>query len=46
MYPLRPRPYRRAGIAWLPCAIGAQAAYPGRQVVVFTGDGSLTFSLS
>jgi thiamine pyrophosphate-dependent acetolactate synthase large subunit-like protein len=39
MYPLRPRPYRREGIAWLPYAIGA-----GRQVVVFTGDGSLTFS--
>jgi pyruvate dehydrogenase (quinone)/pyruvate oxidase len=31
--------------AGLPYAIGAQAAYPGRQVVVFTGDGSLTMQL-
>jgi pyruvate dehydrogenase (quinone)/pyruvate oxidase len=31
--------------AGLPYAIGAQAAYPGRQVVVFTGDGSLTMML-
>ena len=25
--------------AGLPYAIGAQTAYPGRQVVAFTGDG-------
>jgi pyruvate dehydrogenase (quinone)/pyruvate oxidase len=31
--------------AGLPYGIGAQAAYPGRQVVVFTGDGSLTMQL-
>ncbi|MFC0863963.1 thiamine pyrophosphate-dependent enzyme [Sphaerimonospora cavernae] len=31
--------------AGLPYAIGAQAAYPGRQVVVFTGDGSMTMQL-
>lgn len=31
--------------AGLPYAIGAQAAYPGRQVVVFTGDGCLTMQL-
>jgi pyruvate dehydrogenase (quinone)/pyruvate oxidase len=31
--------------AGLPYALGAQAAYPGRQVVVFTGDGSLTMQL-
>ncbi|MFE9656633.1 thiamine pyrophosphate-dependent enzyme [Micromonospora sp. NPDC006431] len=31
--------------AGLPYAIGAQAAYPDRQVVVFTGDGSLTMQL-
>jgi pyruvate dehydrogenase (quinone) len=31
--------------AGLPYAIGAAAAYPGRQVVVFTGDGSLTMQL-
>jgi pyruvate dehydrogenase (quinone) len=31
--------------AGLPYAIGAQAAHPGRQVVVFTGDGSLTMQL-
>jgi pyruvate dehydrogenase (quinone)/pyruvate oxidase len=31
--------------AGLPYAIGAQSAYPGRQVVVFTGDGSLTMQL-
>jgi pyruvate dehydrogenase (quinone)/pyruvate oxidase len=31
--------------AALPYAIGAQAAYPGRQVVAFTGDGSLTMQL-
>jgi pyruvate dehydrogenase (quinone)/pyruvate oxidase len=28
--------------AGLPYAIGAQAAYPDRQVVAFTGDGSMT----
>jgi pyruvate dehydrogenase (quinone)/pyruvate oxidase len=28
-------------MAALPYSIGAQAAYPGRQVVAFTGDGSL-----
>ena len=31
--------------AGLPYAIGAQAAFPGRQVVVFTGDGSMTMQL-
>jgi pyruvate dehydrogenase (quinone)/pyruvate oxidase len=31
--------------ASLPYAIGAQAAFPDRQVVVFTGDGSLTMQL-
>ncbi len=31
--------------AALPYAIGAQAAYPGRQVVAFTGDGSFTMQL-
>ena len=31
--------------AGLPYAIGAQSAFPGRQVVVFTGDGSLTMQL-
>ncbi|WP_197696472.1 thiamine pyrophosphate-dependent enzyme [Nocardia terpenica] len=31
--------------AALPYAIGAQAAYPGRQVVAYTGDGSLTMQL-
>jgi pyruvate dehydrogenase (quinone)/pyruvate oxidase len=31
--------------AGLPYAIGAQTAYRGRQVVVFTGDGSLTMQL-
>jgi pyruvate dehydrogenase (quinone) len=31
--------------AALPYAIGAQAAYPDRQVVAFTGDGSLTMHL-
>jgi pyruvate dehydrogenase (quinone)/pyruvate oxidase len=31
--------------AGLPYAIGAQAAFPGRQVVVFTGDGSATMQL-
>ena len=31
--------------AGLPYAIGAQTAYPGRQVVVVTGDGSLTMQL-
>ncbi|GAA4192365.1 thiamine pyrophosphate-dependent enzyme [Microbispora amethystogenes] len=31
--------------AGLPYAIGAQAAYPGRQVVAFTGDGSMTMQL-
>lgn len=31
--------------AGLPYAIGAQTAYPDRQVVVFTGDGSLTMQL-
>ncbi|QFY09310.1 pyruvate oxidase [Nonomuraea phyllanthi] len=31
--------------AALPYAIGAQVAYPGRQVVAFTGDGSLTMQL-
>ncbi|HZD67860.1 MAG TPA: thiamine pyrophosphate-dependent enzyme [Actinomycetes bacterium] len=31
--------------AALPYAIGAQAAFPDRQVVAFTGDGSLTMML-
>lgn len=31
--------------AGLPYAIGAQVAYPGRQVVVLTGDGSMTMQL-
>ena len=31
--------------AALPYAIGAAAAYPGRQIVAFTGDGSLTMNL-
>jgi pyruvate dehydrogenase (quinone)/pyruvate oxidase len=31
--------------AALPYAIGAQAAYPDRQVVAFTGDGSFTMML-
>ncbi len=31
--------------AALPYAIGAQTAYPHRQVVAFTGDGSLTMQL-
>jgi pyruvate dehydrogenase (quinone) len=31
--------------AALPYAIGAQAAFPGRQVVAFTGDGSATMQL-
>ncbi|MBO0727644.1 MAG: thiamine pyrophosphate-requiring protein [Acidimicrobiaceae bacterium] len=31
--------------AGLPYAIGAAAAFPGRQVVVFTGDGSATMQL-
>jgi pyruvate dehydrogenase (quinone)/pyruvate oxidase len=31
--------------AGLPYALGAQVAYPDRQVVVFTGDGSLTMQL-
>ena len=31
--------------AALPYAIGAQVAYPGRQVVAFTGDGSLTMMM-
>ncbi|MGH9652104.1 MAG: thiamine pyrophosphate-dependent enzyme [Bryobacteraceae bacterium] len=31
--------------AGLPYAIGAQIAYPGRQVVTFTGDGSLTMMM-
>jgi pyruvate dehydrogenase (quinone) len=31
--------------AGMPYALGAAAAYPGRQVVVFTGDGSLTMQL-
>jgi pyruvate dehydrogenase (quinone)/pyruvate oxidase len=31
--------------AGLPYAIGAATAYPGRQVVVLTGDGSLTMQL-
>jgi pyruvate dehydrogenase (quinone) len=32
-------------MAALPYAIGAQRAFPGRQVVAFTGDGSLTMML-
>jgi pyruvate dehydrogenase (quinone)/pyruvate oxidase len=32
-------------MAALPYSIGAQAAYPGRQVVAFTGDGSATMML-
>lgn len=31
--------------AALPYAIGAQTAYPGRQVVAFTGDGSMTMMM-
>src|SRR5689334_18099778 len=31
--------------AALPYAIGAQSAYPDRQVIAFTGDGSLTMQL-
>jgi pyruvate dehydrogenase (quinone) len=31
--------------AALPYAIGAQAAFPGRQVVAFTGDGSLSMQM-
>jgi pyruvate dehydrogenase (quinone)/pyruvate oxidase len=31
--------------AGLPYAIGAQAAFPGRQVVSFTGDGSLSMMM-
>jgi pyruvate dehydrogenase (quinone) len=31
--------------AALPYAIGAQVAYPDRQVIAFTGDGSLTMQL-
>jgi pyruvate dehydrogenase (quinone)/pyruvate oxidase len=31
--------------AGLPYAIGAQAAHPGRQVVAFTGDGSLSMMM-
>ncbi len=31
--------------AALPYAIGAQSAYPDRQVVAFTGDGSLTMQM-
>ncbi|HJT86703.1 MAG TPA: thiamine pyrophosphate-dependent enzyme [Bryobacteraceae bacterium] len=31
--------------AGLPYAIGAQAAFPGRQVVAFTGDGSLSMMM-
>jgi pyruvate dehydrogenase (quinone) len=31
--------------AALPYAIGAQTAYPGRQVIAFTGDGSLTMQM-
>ena len=31
--------------AALPYAIGAQVSHPGRQVVAFTGDGSLTMQL-
>jgi pyruvate dehydrogenase (quinone)/pyruvate oxidase len=32
-------------MAAVPYAIGAQAAYPGRQVVAYTGDGSMTMIL-
>ena len=32
-------------MAALPYAIGAQAAHPGRQVVAYTGDGSLTMMM-
>jgi pyruvate dehydrogenase (quinone)/pyruvate oxidase len=31
--------------AALPYAIGAQMAYPGRQVIAFTGDGSLSMQM-
>jgi pyruvate dehydrogenase (quinone) len=31
--------------AALPYAIGVQAAYPGRQVIGFTGDGSMTMQM-
>jgi len=31
--------------AALPYAIGAQAAFPGRQVIAFTGDGSLSMQM-
>lgn len=31
--------------AGLPYSIGAQVAYPGRQVVVFTGDGSMSMAM-
>jgi pyruvate dehydrogenase (quinone)/pyruvate oxidase len=31
--------------AALPYAIGAQVAYPGRQVIAFTGDGSMTMQM-
>jgi pyruvate dehydrogenase (quinone) len=31
--------------AALPYAIGAQTAYPGRQVIAFTGDGSLSMQM-
>jgi pyruvate dehydrogenase (quinone) len=31
--------------AALPYAIGAQSAFPGRQVIAFTGDGSLTMQM-
>lgn len=31
--------------AGLPYSIGAQAAFPGRQVVVFTGDGSMSMAM-
>lgn len=31
--------------AALPYAIGAQVAYPGRQVVAFTGDGSMSMAM-
>jgi pyruvate dehydrogenase (quinone) len=44
---IRPGQQRRdcSMAAGLPYAIGAQTAYPGRQVVVFTGDGSMTMQL-
>jgi pyruvate dehydrogenase (quinone)/pyruvate oxidase len=32
-------------MAAVPYAIGAQSAYPGRQVVAYTGDGSMTMML-